>query len=207
MSKRRGSQRVSEGLEKVKQDIKECEDRLRSSDMESLLEHKVGKDDKRDILPQLSCVTPPVLTPSQIHTKALTEMFGQLTVLNANQGAEGQCQSQNASTASTANTQIVQETKQGDETSHGRPVKPSQRDTQTCSTTTPLRPPTQLIPKPPVQSELDTKTGFPSITCVGSGQAWVQIDRRVILALPTKNIKVINSFYKGMHDMQRCLRL
>ena len=25
------------------------------------------------------------------------------------------------------------------------------------------------------------------------------------LALPTKNIKVINSFYKGMHDMQRCL--
>ena len=28
-----------------------------------------------------------------------------------------------------------------------------------------------------------------------------------IIALPTKNIKVINSFYKGMHDMQRCLRL
>ena len=27
------------------------------------------------------------------------------------------------------------------------------------------------------------------------------------LALPAKNIKVINSFYKGMHDMQRCLRL
>ena len=27
------------------------------------------------------------------------------------------------------------------------------------------------------------------------------------VALPTKNIKVINSFYKGMHDMQRCLRL
>ena len=27
------------------------------------------------------------------------------------------------------------------------------------------------------------------------------------LALSAKNIKVINSFYKGMHDMQRCLRL
>ena len=26
------------------------------------------------------------------------------------------------------------------------------------------------------------------------------------VALPAKNIKVINSFYKGMHDMQRCLR-
>ena len=29
----------------------------------------------------------------------------------------------------------------------------------------------------------------------------------LLIALPTKNIKVINSFYKGMHDMQRCLRL
>ena len=27
------------------------------------------------------------------------------------------------------------------------------------------------------------------------------------VALPTKNIKVINSFYKGRHDMQKCLRL
>ena len=27
------------------------------------------------------------------------------------------------------------------------------------------------------------------------------------VALPDKNIKVINSFYKGVHDMQRCLRL
>ena len=30
---------------------------------------------------------------------------------------------------------------------------------------------------------------------------------RNFIALPVKNIKVINSFYKGMHDMQRCLRL
>ena len=71
---------VSDGLEKVKQEIKECEDRLRSSDMESLLEHEGAKSDKKDTLPKLSCVTPPVLTPSQINTKALTEMFGQLTV-------------------------------------------------------------------------------------------------------------------------------
>ena len=28
-----------------------------------------------------------------------------------------------------------------------------------------------------------------------------------LVALPTKNIKVINSFYKGMHDMQSSLRL
>ena len=71
---------VSDGLEKVKQEIKECEDRLRSSDMESLLEHKGAKSDKKDTLPTISCVTPPVFTPSKIDTKALTEMFGQLTI-------------------------------------------------------------------------------------------------------------------------------
>ena len=27
-----------------------------------------------------------------------------------------------------------------------------------------------------------------------------------LVALPVKNIKVITSFYKGMHDTQRCLR-
>ena len=71
---------VSEGLEKVKQEIKECEDRLRSSDMESLLEHEGAKSNKKDNLPTISCAAPPVLTPSQIDTKALTEMLGQLTI-------------------------------------------------------------------------------------------------------------------------------
>ena len=36
-------------------------------------------------------------------------------------------------------------------------------------------------------------------------QEFKKIDLNI--ALPAKNIKVINSFYKGMHDMQRCLRL
>ena len=72
---------VSDGLEKVKQEIKGCEDRLRSSDMESLLEHEGPKSDMKDTLPTISCATPPVLTPSQIDTKALTVMLGQLTIL------------------------------------------------------------------------------------------------------------------------------
>ena len=36
---------------------------------------------------------------------------------------------------------------------------------------------------------------------------WTRGTSHLKVALPTKNIKVINSFYKGMHDMQRCLRL
>ena len=112
---------VSEGLEKVKQEIKECEDRLRSSDMESLLEHEGANDDEKDTLPTISCATPPVLTPRWINTKALTEMFGQLTV-----------------------------------------------------------PPTHLIAKPSVQSQFDTEVWYPSVICVGSGEAWVKTDRKTI---------------------------
>ena len=113
--------RVSDGLKKVKQEIKEYEDLLRSSDMEKLLEHKVAKVDKKDTLPTISSVTPPVFTPSQIDTKALTEMFGQLTIS-----------------------------------------------------------PTHLIPRPSVQSQFDTETMFPSVTCVGSGLAWVQTEYKTI---------------------------
>ena len=112
---------VSEGLEKVKQEIKECEDRLRSIDMESLLEHKGAKSDKKDPLPIISCIIPPVLTTCHTDTEALTEMFGQLTI-----------------------------------------------------------PPPQLIPKPSVQSEFRTEIGYPSVTCVGSGEAWVQTEKRTI---------------------------
>ena len=108
---------VSDGLQKVKQEIKECEDRLRSSDMESLLEHEGAKSHKKDTLPTISCATPPVLTPSQIDTKTLTVMLGQLT---------------------------------------------------------------QLIPKPSVQSQFDTKTSCPSVICVGSGEAWVVTGIRTI---------------------------
>ena len=85
---------VSDGLEKVKQEIKECEEVLRSSDMESLLEHEGVKSDNKDTLPTISCATPPVLTPSQIDTKALTEMFGQLTVSPTHLIAKPSVQSQ-----------------------------------------------------------------------------------------------------------------
>ena len=35
----------------------------------------------------------------------------------------------------------------------------------------------------------------------------LQISPLTTVALPAKNIKVINSFYKGMHYIQRCLML
>ena len=142
--------RVSDGLEEVKLEIKDCEDRLRSSDMESLLKHE---GTKKDTLPTVSYATPPVLTPSQIDTKALTEMFGQLNARKSNQGVE--------TTQSTA-------------ASPDRPVQATHTDTQTRGATAPTKRLTQLIAKPSVQSEFDTGTTFPSVTCVGSGQAWIK---------------------------------
>ena len=132
--------RVSEGLEKVKQEAKECEDRLRSSNMESLLEHEDAKDKKKDPLPKLSCAIPPVFTPSQIDTKSLSEMFGQLTV-----------------------------PKRGNETGQGKPSQALPKDFQTRSATAPTKSPTQLIPKPSILSEFETKIYGPSVIRPGMG--------------------------------------
>ena len=162
---------VSKGLEKVKVEIQECEDRLRSHSMESLLEHEGAKSNKKDPLPKLFCVTPPVLTPSQIDTKALTQMFGQLTVPSTNQGAEGHNRSQKSSVPVTMIS----------ETSHSKPVQASPRYTQTSSAKAKF--PTKLIPKPSVQffnSEFKTKTPEPYLACAGSGEAWMKTDTRTI---------------------------
>ena len=167
---------VSDGLEKVKQEIKECEVRLRSNNIESLLAHEGTEDGKKDVLPKLSCAIPPVLFPSQLDAKALTEMFGQLTVLSINQQAEGDSQpsvdtshnTQKSFPTGEAKIPIRSQTKQSTATGHNKTVQASPRDTQTPGATAPTKP-LQLIPKPSVQSEFGTKTRSPSVTCIGSG--------------------------------------
>ena len=72
--------RVSDGLEKVKEQIKECEDRLRSGDMESLLGDAAAFEAEKEVLPKMSRVIPPVFDVGQINTMSLTEMFGQLDI-------------------------------------------------------------------------------------------------------------------------------
>ena len=144
---------VSDGLEKVKQKIKECEDRLRSSHMESLLKHEGVEVNKKDTLPTIFQVTPPVLTPSWIDTEELTEMFGQLIVPKTRKGDE-----------------TVQSTAAG----HGRPIS-----AYTRGATAQIKHVKQPIPKPFVQSEFLTSL-CPFVTCVGSGLAWVKTERRTI---------------------------
>ena len=72
-SLREQEERVSNGLEKVKQEIKEYEDKLRGDDILSVLEHE-GINDKEDILSNIFCSTLPVVfTPSQIDTESLSK--------------------------------------------------------------------------------------------------------------------------------------
>ena len=77
---------VKDGLEKVKQEIKEYENRLRSSNTEILLEHKDAKRDTKETLPTISGVILPILAESYIDIKSLTEMLDKLTVDKATQG-------------------------------------------------------------------------------------------------------------------------
>ena len=179
---------ISDGLEKVKQEIKECEDRLRSSDIRSLLEHKGANNDKRDTLPTISwAISPHILTASQIDTKSLAEMFGRLTVPKPNRRAEGSQFSVETShiTQKSSNTESGKKltepaTTQSSTVGPDEPVKASPRDTQTCDATTPTKPPTQLTPKPSVHSKFRTKALSLSVTCVGPGLAWVQTEERKI---------------------------
>ena len=69
---------VSKGLEKVKQEIRECEDKLRNGEIERLLQYEGSQDKKKETLPHISKALAPVFSPGQIETESLTEMFGKL---------------------------------------------------------------------------------------------------------------------------------
>ena len=65
---------LSEGLERVKQEIKECEHCLRCGDVESLLKYGRAEDTSKAILPKISHVVPPVLAQSQIGTVTMVNI-------------------------------------------------------------------------------------------------------------------------------------
>ena len=61
----------------------------------------------------------------------------------------------------------------------------SARDAKARGSTAPMNLPTQLIPKPSVQSKFCIKTNGPSIACVESGQAWVKTGDQIIQMVDT----------------------
>ena len=70
---------VSDGLEKIRQEIKECEDKLRNGSVESLLKYEEKQVGEKMSLPKISPVALPTFKSSQIDSQSLTEIFGKLT--------------------------------------------------------------------------------------------------------------------------------
>ena len=172
---------ASDGWEKVKQEIKECEDKLRNGSTESLLQYEEMQGKKKMPLQKLSPVMPPNFTPSQIDDQSLSEMFGKLTEQQAKDGKpktgarpKDTPQSIDKGNAATPKTA-------------GGERKSALQGNQQISeeVTVPTVPQRQLIPTPSVQSRFNT--GFSSfyqtnIACVGSGLAWVRTgDKRLQL--------------------------
>ena len=82
---------VSDGLEQVKQKIKEYEDTLRNGSIETLLQCEGNIKGQKASLPKIFPMMPPIFVRSQIDSQSLAEMFGRLT----NQAGEQKADNKN----------------------------------------------------------------------------------------------------------------
>ena len=194
---------VSDGLEKVKQEIKECEDKLRNGSMESLLQYQEKEEGEKATLPKISPVMPPIFSPSEIDTKSLTEMFGKFTEQHTKDG--------NANTGATPQDAMKATGKGNAALLQGATPKTGASDSKSESSsrinqknseeiTGPTLPQRQLMPTPSVMSSF--YTGYncynQSINCVGSGQAWVTTeDKR--LQLMDQHGAVMDTIHTDFH--------
>ena len=144
--------RVSEGLEKVKQEIKECEDRLRDFDMESLLECE-DTNLCNDVLPSISYAIPPVFTSGQIDTKPLIEMFGKLTNMQTRNGCEGQSQHSIDTSQDTQKSSVTK--------SERKPAVPESTEETTALGTSKPVPASPKDTKPSYVEEMEEKPAIP----------------------------------------------
>ena len=183
-------EKVSYGLEKVKQEIKDCEDQLRSSDTKNLLEYEDTQHRKKYILPSITIAIPPVFTQSQIDTRSLTEMFGQLSIPKITQGTDGHTQptintplhTQESSTTGSTEKPTKSETMNSTPASYSKPIEASSRDPQVSSidNTASSKLPTRLITVPLIQSKFHSLASRQAIACVGPDKAWVQRESKKI---------------------------
>ena len=168
--------RVSDGLEKVKERIRACEDKLRHGDKRSLFEHENTRD-TNETLPGLSHVMPSAFTPSQIDTESLSEMFGILTIPRTTQGADSPSHSPPSNISQHSKKSVMKEEAETTdepahsigETTHAEDEKMS--DSADAAPTEPLH---QLMPESSVESQFEVKCHTLSFACVGAGQAWVR---------------------------------
>ena len=174
---------VSDGLEKVKQQIKECEDKLRNGSMESLLQYEEMQKSKKITLPKISPVMQPIFTQGQIDSQTLAEMFGKLTNQAEERKSENETKPQDiprsAEKGKAALLQYATQ-KQDERDRKSEKSTPQGKKKPHQQVTVPTLPQRQLMSTPSVQSSF--YTGFRSnnkfIACVGSGLAWVKTGER-----------------------------
>ena len=170
---------VSDGLEKVKQEIKECEDKLRNGSMESLLQYEKKEEGMKATLPKISPVMPPIFSPSEIDTKSMKEMFGKFTEQHTKDGK--------ANTGATSQDVMKATGKGNAALLQGATPKTGASDSKSESTsrinqknteeiTGPTLPQRHLIATPSVQASFHAGCNSydQSIACVRSGRAWVR---------------------------------
>ena len=166
---------VSDGLEKVKQEIKECEDKLRKGSMESLLKYKEKQEEKKVSLPKISPMMPPIFTQGQIDSQSLVEMFGRLTNQVGKQRAENPTKPEDLQRSAEKGKAAPLQGASGSNRKSEKSIHPgNQKSPQQI--TVPTLTQRQLMSTPSVQSSFHT--GFwsdkKSIACVGSGVALVK---------------------------------
>ena len=172
---------ISEGLEKVKQEIRECEDKLRNGEVARLLQYEGSEDKERETLPHIDEVNAPVFSPGQLKSPSLAEMFGKLTEQQTEDtNPENEIkpihdtvpltiQNNAASSQKTTTTTGANKSKLID-SEHPQSQKISKH------VTVPIPPQKQLMSTLSVQSSFGTgfSSIFQTLVCVGSGLAWVK---------------------------------
>ena len=161
---------ASNGLEKVKQEIKECENKLRNGSVESLLHYEDKEEGEKATLPKIFPVMTPTFFPSLIDSESLTKMFGKLTEHQASEAKlkTGATSQDTLTSTDQDNATLLQGATPKRGASDSKPEITSHLNQKTSKEIT--------VPKPSVQSRFDTRfySFDQPIACVGSGQAWVK---------------------------------
>ena len=148
---------IEDRLQQLQDDVQRYEDQLRDADPHVLLQFEQGTGERKDETKPPALETSPVtvFTKGQHDTKAMKNMFGQLSTQAIHQkGREIPKKSlANLSTPDPAATAAPPQTKV-----RSSPSSATQRS---------------LIPTPSVQSQFSVKNPAPFIACVDQGQAWV----------------------------------
>ena len=159
---RRQEKNLEDQLHQLKGDVEQYENQLRDADPNTLIQFKqsTGLRTEKKKPPALETLSAPVLTKGQNDSKAMQNIFGELST-----GA------------------ILQKSREFDE-KYPSCHSGSKSDRASDSDKT-LVPSSHLIPNPSVQFKFEVQNGCPHIACLDKGLAWVHT---FIAPLPSKRM-------------------